>query len=130
MKKIFSRKCHFDNQRKLRQCKWYFNWQGLNYQRKHKKQTFGTEQKNIEEFFALSKRQTKHSAAICVGATADLMRQWYRVKLSLEDICDSKSKNLINVKGEDSMSLNNTNESSRKEWDIPDIIISKICKNG
>ena len=46
----------------------------------NKKQTFGTEQKNTEEFFPLPKRQTKHSAAIRVGATADLM-QWNMTKI-------------------------------------------------
>ena len=47
----------------------------------------------------------------------------------MEDICDSKSKKLINVKKEDSRPLNIKNESSRKEQDMPDVIISKICKN-
>ena len=58
-----------------------------------------------------------------------MMRQWYRIKLSSKDICDSKSKKLINVKKEDSMLLNKKNESSRKKQDITDVIISKICRN-
>ena len=47
----------------------------------------------------------------------------------MENIFDSKSKNLINVKKEDSRPLNNNNESTRKEHDITDVIISKTCKN-
>ena len=57
---------------------------------KNKKQTFETEKKQIGEFLPLPKCQTKHPTDCCAGATADLMRQWYRLKLSLEDIYDSK----------------------------------------
>ena len=83
----------------------------------------------MENFCPYPKRQTKHSAASRVGATADMMRHWYGLKLSLEDICDSKSKKLISVKKEDNMSLNNRNKRSIEEQDIPDVVISKICKN-
>ena len=54
----------------------------------------------------LPKRQIKHPAASCVGATADMMQQWHKIKLSLEDICDSESKKLTS-----------------------DVIVNKICKN-
>ena len=40
-----------------------------------------------------------------------------------------KIQKLISVKKEDSMPLNNQNESSTKKKDIPDNFISKICKN-
>ena len=98
--------------------------------KENKKQTFGVEKKKIGEFLSFLKRQAKHPAAIRVGAMEDIIRQWYRIKLSLEDVCDSKSKNLINLKKEHSRPLNIKNESSRKEQDVPDCIISKICKNG
>ena len=97
--------------------------------KENKKQTFWVEKKKIGEFLSLAKRQTKHPAVIRVGVMADIIRHWYRIKLSLEDVCDSKSKNLINVKKEHSRPLSIKNESSRKEQDIPDGIISKICKN-
>ena len=77
----------------------------------------------------LPKRQIKHPAASCVGATADMMQQWHKIKLSLEGICDSESKKLTSVKKENSMSLNNKTESSRKEQDMPDVIVNKICRN-
>ena len=74
--------------------------------KENKKQTFGAEKEKIGEFLSLPKSQTKHPAASRVGAMADMMQQWYRIKLSLEDICDSKSKKLMNVKKEDSRPLN------------------------
>ena len=43
-------------------------------------------------FLPLPKRQIKYPVASYVGATADMMRQRYRIKLSLEDICDSQFK--------------------------------------
>ena len=58
-----------------------------------------------------------------------MKQYWYRIKLSLEHICDSKSKKLISVKKEYSMQLSNKNGSSRNEQYIPDFYISKIRKN-
>ena len=96
--------------------------------KENKKQTFGAEKKKIGEFLSLLKRQTKHLVTSRVGTMADMMRQRYMIKL-LEDVCDSKSKKLINVKKEDSRPLNIKNESSKKEQDMSEVIISKICKN-
>ena len=97
--------------------------------KENKKQTFGAEKKKIGEFLSLLKRQIKHLVTSRVGTMADMMRQRYMIKLSLEDVCDSKSKKLINVKKEDSRPLNIKNESSKKEQDMSEVIISKICKN-
>ena len=66
-----------------------------------------------------TKRPTKHPTDCRVGATADMMRQWYRIKLSLEDIYDSK---VGKCQEEDSMPLNKKKKSSLEEQDIPDII--------
>ena len=58
----------------------------------NKKRTFESEKKQTGEFLLLLKRQTKHPAAIRIGTTTDMMRQYSsaRFNLSLKDICDSK----------------------------------------
>ena len=84
--------------------------------------------KKLENFCPYLKHRTKHSAATGVGGTADTMRQCYGIKLSLKDICVSKSKKLISFVKEDYMPLKNKNKRRTEKQDIPDVVRNKICK--
>ena len=46
----------------------------------------------IKSALPLTRQPTKHSASDCVGATADMKREWYSVKIKLDEINDTKSK--------------------------------------
>ena len=64
-----------------------------NTERTHVKQTESTTKDYvIKGALPLPSKPTKHPASGRVGATADLKKQWYRVKIKLDEINETKSK--------------------------------------
>ena len=61
----------------------------------HVKQTESTTKDYVNKnVLPLPRQPTKHLASGRVGATADMKRQWYRVKIKLDEINEIKSKML------------------------------------
>ena len=64
-----------------------------NTEKAHVKQTESTTKDyGIKGVLPLQRQPTKHPASSRVGATADLKKQWYRVKTNLDEINETKSK--------------------------------------
>ena len=64
-----------------------------NTEKAHVKQTESTTKDyGIKGVLPLQRQPTKHLASSRVGATADLKKQWYRVKTNLDEINETKSK--------------------------------------
>ena len=64
-----------------------------NIETTHVKQTeFTTKDYGTKGVLHLLRKSTKHPASCRVGATADMKRQWNRVKIKLGEINDTKSK--------------------------------------
>ena len=64
-----------------------------NIETTHVKQTeLTTKDYGTKDVLPLLRQPIKHPTSGRVGATADMKRQWYRVKIKLDEINDTKSK--------------------------------------
>ena len=90
----------------------------------HVKQTeSATKDYAIKGALPLPKQRTKHLASGRVGATADMKRKWYQVKIKLDEINDSKSKMA------DISTYSNKNEAKVDQGEGVEITAVKPPKN-
>ena len=67
----------------------------FNIEKKKKQTESTTKDYVIKGVLSLPRQPTKHPASGGVGATADMKRQWYQVKIKLNEINEIKLKVLV-----------------------------------